>query len=203
MRTQGKITHWNDEKGYGFITPSAGAKQVFFHNNAFCGRGLRPALDQRVTFVPSTDDQGRPCAVRVALAGDPVAREIKRNDRVLMIGGAGCFLLIVALSVVAGAQPPVLLGFYLAASALAFLVYAMDKSAAASGAQRIRELHLHLLALIGGWPGAMVAQQVLRHKSVKAEFRAVFWVTVVINLAAFLWLFTESGAAALRRVLLI
>lgn len=124
-----------------------------------------------------------------------------RNDRVLMIASAAFFLFIVALAVAAGTQPVELLGFYLVASALTFLVYWMDKSAAESGARRVAERNLHLLALIGGWPGAMLAQQVLRHKSVKAEFRAVFWTTVAVNVAVFGWLFTESGAAALRRVL--
>lgn len=201
MRTPGKITRWNDEKGYGFITPSSGAKEVFFHINAFRGHGVRPAVDQRVTFVFSTDKSGRPCAVRVAFAGQSVPGEIKRNDRVLMIGSAAFFLFIVALAVAAGAQPAELLGFYLIASALTYLVYWMDKSAAESGASRVAERNLHLLALIGGWPGAMLAQQILRHKSVKAGFRAVFWLTVVLNLAVFAWLFTQSGAAALRRVL--
>ncbi len=200
MSTQGKITHWNDEKGYGFITPAAGAKQVFFHVRDFRGRGGRPEIDQRVSFELSEDRQGRPCAVRVAPVGAG-ARSLRLSDRKLMIGGALLFLLIVGASVAVEAQPPALLGFYLVASALTFLVYAMDKSAAESGAKRTREAHLHLLALIGGWPGAMVAQQLLRHKSVKKSFRVGFWFTVVLNLAAFTWLFTESGAAFLRNLL--
>lgn len=55
------------------------------------------------------------------------------------------------------------------------MAYAMDKSAAVGGGWRIRESRLHLLALVGGWPGALLAQQVLRHKTSKAGFRGVFW----------------------------
>jgi uncharacterized membrane protein YsdA (DUF1294 family)/cold shock CspA family protein len=201
MRTQGKITHWNDDKGYGFITPASGAKQVFFQINAFNARGVRPQLDQHVTFALSMDRQGRPCAARVALAGEEISGEIKRNDRVLMIGASVFFLLFVGLAAWSGSLPGALFGFYLGICALTFLVYAMDKSAAQSGARRIREAHLHGLALIGGWPGAMLAQQLLRHKSVKQEFRAVFWATVVMNLAAFAWLFTDSGSEFLRHLL--
>ena len=51
---------------------------------------------------------------------------------------------------------------------------------------------LHSFAVLGGWPGAMIAQQVLRHKSSKAEFRKTFWLTVIANLvilALLLWLY--------------
>jgi uncharacterized membrane protein YsdA (DUF1294 family) len=37
------------------------------------------------------------------------------------------------------------------------------------------------LGVVGGWPGAIVAQQMLRHKTQKASFRSAFWGSVVIN----------------------
>ena len=77
-----------------------------------------------------------------------------------------------------------ILALYLAASLVTFVVYALDKSAAKAGRWRTPEKTLHILALIGGWPGAMLAQQKLRHKSQKQPFRAIFWLTVAINLAA-------------------
>ena len=55
--------------------------------------------------------------------------------------------------------------------------------------------------LLGGWPGALIAQQTLRHKSRKASFRAVFWLTVLVNCGLFIWLFTPSGSELLRRIL--
>lgn len=76
-----------------------------------------------------------------------------------------------------------LLGAAAALNLLTFVVYAMDKGAAQSGQWRVPEKNLHLLALAGGWPGAWVAQQTLRHKSSKAEFRVVFWVTVLLHCA--------------------
>lgn len=76
-------------------------------------------------------------------------------------------------------------GFYLGASVVCFAVYALDKSAAQRGAWRTPESTLHLFGLVGGWPGAIVAQQTLRHKSKKTSFRIVFWMTVLLNVAAF------------------
>jgi uncharacterized membrane protein YsdA (DUF1294 family) len=76
---------------------------------------------------------------------------------------------------------------YLVASIAAFVAYARDKSAARAGARRTPEPGLHLLALVGGWPGALVAQRVLHHKTRKVSFQLVFWATVVANCTALAW----------------
>ena len=76
-------------------------------------------------------------------------------------------------------------GLYLGASILCFIVYAVDKSAAHAGRRRVSESTLLLLGLIGGWPGAIVAQQTLRHKTQKTSFRKAFWVTVFANVVVF------------------
>ncbi|MFD4836582.1 DUF1294 domain-containing protein [Achromobacter sp. NPDC058515] len=89
---------------------------------------------------------------------------------------------------------PVQVGMaYLALSAAAFAAYAIDKAAARADRRRISEKTLHLLSLAGGWPGALIAQQWLRHKTVKVEFRLVFWATVALNIAAFLLLCSPAG----------
>ena len=88
--------------------------------------------------------------------------------------------------------------FYIAVSFITFLVYAFDKSKAKKGEWRTQESTLHLLGLIGGWPGAALAQEVLRHKSKKTKFRVVFWLTVVVNIIALGWLTSNQGEAALN-----
>lgn len=71
---------------------------------------------------------------------------------------------------------------YSLASGICFVIYAWDKRLAIKGHQtRVSERTLHLLALIGGWPGALLAQQLLRHKSKKRAFIAVLWLTIVVN----------------------
>jgi len=76
-----------------------------------------------------------------------------------------------------------LLGVYTVMSAVTFVAYWADKSAARHGRGRTSERTLHILALGGGWPGALVAQRVFRHKTRKQPFRGIFWVTVVSNCA--------------------
>jgi uncharacterized membrane protein YsdA (DUF1294 family) len=78
--------------------------------------------------------------------------------------------------------------FYAMASVAAAIAYRLDKSAAERDAWRISERMLHFLGLIGGWPGALVAQEVFRHKSRKLSFRFVFWTTVALNCFALTWL---------------
>jgi uncharacterized membrane protein YsdA (DUF1294 family) len=76
---------------------------------------------------------------------------------------------------------------YAGASALCFAFYAVDKAAARAGRDRISESMLLALGVVGGWPGAIVAQQLLRHKTVKRLFRLRFWLSVAANLAIFAW----------------
>ncbi|MGX5771335.1 DUF1294 domain-containing protein [Microbacterium trichothecenolyticum] len=73
---------------------------------------------------------------------------------------------------------------YGAASIVAFAAYGIDKVAARRQANRISEQTLLVLGLVGGWPGALVAQQVFRHKTRKRSFRRAFWGTVGVNILA-------------------
>ena len=77
---------------------------------------------------------------------------------------------------------------YLMLSLVTFLVYWFDKSKAKRNVWRTPESTLHLLALFGGWPGAAIAQQMLRHKTQKKGFRAVFWLTIITNCGVLAWL---------------
>lgn len=81
-----------------------------------------------------------------------------------------------------------IIAVYVVVSIVCFAVYAVDKSAARSlrrpPRRRIPEQTLILLGLAGGWPGGVIAQQALRHKTRKRSFQLMFWVSVVANVAA-------------------
>lgn len=86
--------------------------------------------------------------------------------------------------------PMLLVVGYLLASLLTYALYVVDKRAARQGRRRVPERTLHLLALLGGWPGALVARQMLRHKTRKTGFVFRLGLMVALNLAGLLalWL---------------
>ncbi len=165
MHCKGKLISWDDEKGFGFITPADSGERIFVHITSFINRRRHPEIDQSVTYKVSSNNQGRPCAVQVALPGD------KRNNGTWSYVIALLFFAAVAGSVLANKIPPLILGLYFVLSLLTFLVYAKDKSAARRGEWRTPEKKLHLFSIVGGWPGALIAQQKLHHKSKKQPFR--------------------------------
>lgn len=203
MRYQGRITNWKDDQGYGFITPNGGGEPVFLHIKAFSRRQTRPVGDEIVTYEVSTDARGRLRASAVEFVrGTGRKRPVASNapSRLPLALVALVFALL-AGATVANRLPIMVIVIYAGASLIAFVAYALDKAAARAGRWRTQESTLHLLALIGGWPGALLAQRQFRHKTAKTSFRVVFWATVLLNCGALGWLTTASGSQALRAAL--
>lgn len=71
--------------------------------------------------------------------------------------------------------------YFVLISAATFLVYRHDKARAQTGGWRIPETTLHILEAFGGWPGALLAQRFLRHKTSKTSYRVTFWAIVAIH----------------------
>ncbi|HEV7948409.1 MAG TPA: DUF1294 domain-containing protein [Glaciihabitans sp.] len=89
-------------------------------------------------------------------------------------------------------------GAYLVMSVLSFVLYSIDKSAARSSRRRIPEQTLLLAGFACGWPGALIAQRTLRHKTRKRAFLIPFWITVVLNVAAVVGLIMVAGMLPLQ-----
>jgi uncharacterized membrane protein YsdA (DUF1294 family)/cold shock CspA family protein len=214
MRFEGKLKSWNDERGFGFIESMDGGQEIFVHIKAFTHRPGRPQAGQLLSFEVELGPQGKKRAHRVeparVAARAPVNTRSGGRVRRQFEGPAPwgiaarsaipAFALLCAVVGFAWHPPLMWVWVYVGASLVTFFAYVFDKSAAARGAWRTAESTLHLLALVGGWPGALLAQQILRHKTAKAEFRAVFWATVVINVAAFVFLSSPAGRRMLPSI---
>lgn len=117
-----------------------------------------------------------------------------RNGRWIKLGPrvyVPCiFLAGLAIASATGLTSWIIFGLYAVASIITLGAYFIDKAAAKAGRWRTPEKSLHTLSLIGGWPGAMIAQQLFRHKSSKTSFQLVFWITVALNSMVLIWTFT-------------
>lgn len=200
MRFDGRLKAWNDERGFGFIEPDQGGQEIFVHIKAYRSIRERPSIGQRVSFEVEIGPQGkkRARAVEPQRPASPVRQA--RGHGSAQWGTVSFFAIPAFLCVYMGVA--VLWGvsswvaaWYLGASVVCAATYAADKSAARSGAWRVKESTLIGLGLVGGWPGAILAQQGLRHKSSKAAFRSNFWFSVMVNVAAFVAWHSPWGVA--------
>ena len=110
----------------------------------------------------------------------------QKQKQQLMLG-VGFYAVLVLIAAMGNLSWSIV-GWYALIGAVTYLVYAKDKQAAQKGTWRTPESTLHLLSVLGGWVGAMMAQNYLRHKTKKPEFRLAYYLTVLVNLAALLYL---------------
>lgn len=181
MPRVGKIAKWDDERGYGFITPHEGGRQVFFHISSLAKGLKRPLGGEVVSYELAYDENDRPQALYVAYIGVAASssEKVALSPAALAAGAVGLVVVLITLQ-----RTPSYALAYPVMSVLSFINYAADKSAANKADWRISERALLLVDLLCGWPGGLLAQQTLRHKTRKASFQVMFWVTVVANVAA-------------------
>ncbi len=200
MRLTGRLTNWKDEQGFGFITPNGGGERVFLHIKAFHRNASRPSEGDLITYEMELDERQRPRAKNAARVGEKIVKAPDgRGAKAPLFAVAFCLFLLGCVAT--GRLPVVVVQAYAVCCGLTFVAYWLDKSAAQAGRWRTAESTLHVFALVGGWPGALAAQRVLRHKSVKQEFQAVFWLTVLLNCCAVAYLLSAPGQRLLSKLI--
>ncbi|WP_339880054.1 DUF1294 domain-containing protein [Pseudidiomarina gelatinasegens] len=179
MRLNGVLIKWNVDKGYGFVQLASSNQQMFAHITEFENRRRTPKVGDEVSFNLQKQSDGKFRAIDVAYVRETM-------DWFLLP------IIVIAMGYIAAVgyasletQLPVQISWTFALlSAITYLFYAVDKRAAQKSKQRTPENVLHWLSVLGGWPGALIAQQQFRHKTRKTSFRVVFYLTVIVNVAA-------------------
>ncbi|OCH03895.1 hypothetical protein A6D98_00415 [Aliivibrio fischeri] len=190
---KGRVVEWNESKGYGFISALNGELKVFLHISKLKNKNRRPKVGDEVSFDINEEIKGRFNANNVSIAG------VNTIPSTIMF----CFIYLVLASValVMFNGEKMLLVLYLGMSLLTYVMYAIDKNAAKKGNWRTPENTLHVLSLLGGWPGALFAQNQFRHKSKKQPFKTILWITIFVNIGAFAWTFTSSGTMFMQNII--
>lgn len=205
-RSKGKLVKWDGQKAFGFLQLIDSKEQVFIHKNALNNKYRTPKMGDIITFTFAKDKHGRTCAADAMFSGEKRTKKKAKSNfssdktpsRSISLYIGMIFLIALTTSFLAGLVPFKLLALYLVMSCVSFLAYAIDKSKAERGNYRTQESTLHAFAVLGGWPGSAFGQYAFRHKTQKAAFKRVFWVSVIVNVLILTWLLTESSGIFLR-----
>ncbi|MCE4934477.1 DUF1294 domain-containing protein [Aliivibrio fischeri] len=190
---KGRVVEWNDSKGYGFISALNGELKVFLHISKLKNKNRRPKVGDEVSFDINEEIKGRFNANNVSIVG---ANTIPSTIMFSVI-----YLVLASVALVMFNGEKMLLVLYLGMSLITYAMYAVDKNAAKKGNWRTPENTLHVLSLLGGWPGALFAQNQFRHKSKKQPFKTILWITIFMNIGAFAWTFTSSGTMFVQNII--
>jgi uncharacterized membrane protein YsdA (DUF1294 family)/cold shock CspA family protein len=190
---RGQLIKWKDDRGFGFIRPVDGSKEVFLHITELKDATRRPQVGDTIYYYAVTED-GKVRACNAFILGARIrpisSSSINRATSNAAYPSTSLAFEILLLSVVPLVGSihfawrttnliPLIL--YPAMSLITFALYADDKSRAQKGNWRTPEKTLHLCELAGGWLGGFIAQRKLRHKSRKESYQVVFWGIVIIH----------------------
>ena len=94
-----------------------------------------------------------------------------------------CYLLLIFAAIGSLFTSSPLAMWFLLINMLTLVMYGADKMAARKGMRRVPEATLLVFGVTGGWPGAIVGQQLFRHKTQKQPFKTYFFISVVVSIA--------------------
>lgn len=206
---KGIVTTWKDDRGFGFIESSIDKQKIFLHITAIRDRSYRPKVGDVIYYQLERDGQGRLQACSAWIESNisepsPIIKpsvSLKPPKQQASLSLLPVLLLSVlplwgALDFAFRTRNLTPLLAYPTMGFLTFLLYGDDKNRAITKTWRIPESRLHLCELLGGWIGALVAQQTFRHKTSKQTYQLVFAVIVALHLIFwFDWLFLGRNLA--------
>ncbi|CAG0941856.1 Cold shock protein CspA [Candidatus Brocadiaceae bacterium] len=194
---EGIIKSWLNDKGFGFIQPNEGGKDIFIHIRDLKHQNYQPKIGDKIVYKITSDKNGKTRGYDAFIKGQQINNVHKENSfKQEKPEQQKQFELSLIPRVILAVIPFILSGVlikqhtiytplfaYLFFSPLTFIFYAYDKSMALKDKWRISEATLHLLELLGGWPAALITQYTIRHKNKKTSFQIIFWFIIILHLS--------------------
>lgn len=198
MRLEGALKSWNAERGIGVIAPVNGGEDIHVHIKAFKDPKVAPEVGQRLSFELGVNWEGKMRARHVRVMGGGGASGGLRWPGAH--GGLGFIVLplfgvLLALVHWRWHLPWWIAAVYLAASLLCYGIHGLDRRAATRSRWRVSEPVLLLLGVAGGWPGAVLAHQLLPLDGIRPAYRALFWLGAVANMVGLVLLTAAQSPA--------
>jgi len=195
MQQKGTLVLWNDDKGFGFVRPEDGDKDFFVHISAIKnyqkGQSRRPAVGDEVVFQADASAAGQRRirhATVAALDGERAEAAAPAQTSRYSARALGLFIKLVAILPILPAlhvlwhyHNPLPLLAYAFMTPLTIMYYAEDKRRALQHQWRISNFYLHCFEILGGWPGALLAQNAYRHKLKRGTYQNGFWAIVALH----------------------
>lgn len=195
---KGSLIMWNDQKGFGFIRLEGGEEDYFVHISSFKkGMSRRPAIGDSVQFHPA-NDSGKKRATYALLENldaspqTPGPFELKPVLRPWYVNVLIAIPLLLSGYLLLMAKP---LPFfcYVTLSILTMILYGLDKANAAMRKWRVPEIYFYILELMGGWPGALMAQNRLRHKTRQTAYLVILRCIIALHLTGWIFYFLRTA----------
>lgn len=200
---EGIIKSWKTDKGFGFIQPNDKGKDIFIHIRDLKHSNYQPQPGDDICYKVVAEKYGKIRAYDAFIKGQEISqlyreKSFRKNQpqkqKTIWQYRLGMLVVLVIATI-----PFIFSAFlikvehnfipfftYLLMSLSTFIIYAIDKTKAHKNEWRIPESTLHLCELLGGWPGALITQQVIRHKNKKLSFQITIWIIVMIHMV--IWL---------------
>ncbi len=168
---KGTVVKFDTHKGFGFIRSDHHEKDIFVHiSNVNNANKLGPG--QSVEFEIKKTAKGR--AAVLVIAG-------RKQPSPCVFFGSLVVVVTLVIALYLGQSMHAVTAYFLGINITTLLIYGYDKAIAGTGKLRVPEWALHTLAITGGTPAALVAQQLFRHKTIKGTFQLMYWVIVLLQ----------------------
>jgi len=185
-REKGTLVSWNNDKGYGFIRPYNNKKDVFLHVKSLPHHQRRPKINDVLTYKVGVNEKRQHYARSAKIRGIAWSYFTILWPSITLLFGIYVYFVIQKKLTF---HP---LAIYAAMSLFTIWAYSRDKRAARLGTWRTPERRLHVFEMLGGWPGALLAQLCYRHKSRKTKYQIIFWMIVASHGVLWYYILTHQ-----------